>query len=78
MPNIEDNLDELNLDYNKFFKKQRAFYSLVSKTYIITKNEELTQGNNNNNKIIVYKNDAKDIIKSKNYKETHNSKYSSY
>jgi len=76
MPDIEDDLDELSLDYNKFFKK-RAFYLLVSKIYIIIKNEELIQ-NNNNNKIIIYKNDTKDIIEPKNYKKTHNFKYSLY
>jgi len=77
MPDIEDDLDELSLDYNKPFKKQRAFYSLVSKVYIITKNKELTQ-DNNNNKIIIYKNDTKDIIEPKNYKKIYNSKYNLY
>jgi len=67
----------LSLDYNKFFKKQRAFYLLISKTYIITKNEDLIQ-NNNNNKIIVHKNDIKDIIEPKNYKKAYSSKYSLY
>jgi len=40
--NIENDLNELNLNYNKLFKKQRAFYLLISKIYIITKNKELT------------------------------------
>jgi len=77
MLNIEDNLDKLNLNYNKLFKKQRVFYLLVSKIYIIIKNKELTQ-NNNNNKIIIHKNNVKDIIEPKNYKKIYNSKYNLY
>jgi len=77
MLDIEDNLDKLSLDYNKLFKKQQTFYLLISKTYIITKNKDLIQ-DNNNNKIIIYKNDTKNIIKFKNYKKIYNSKYSLY
>jgi len=76
--NIENDLDELSLNYNKSFKKQQTFYLLVSKIYIITKNKNLIQGNNNNNKIIIYKNNIKDIIESKNYKKIYNFKYNLY
>jgi hypothetical protein len=78
MPNIEDDLDELSLDYNKPFKKQRAFYSLIFKAYIITKNEDLNKISNSENKVIIYKNNTKDLMESKNYKEAYNSKYSPF
>jgi hypothetical protein len=41
VPIWKNNLDKLNLDYNKPFKKQYIFYLLISKIYIIIKNKEL-------------------------------------
>jgi hypothetical protein len=76
IPNIKNDLDELSLDYNKLFKKQRVFYFLTSKVYIITKNKNLNKNLNNKNKIIIYKNNIKNLVEPKNYKKAHNSKYS--
>jgi hypothetical protein len=48
------------------------------KVYIIIKNENLNKNPDKKNKIIIHKNNAKDLVEPKNYKKAHNSKYSSF